>query len=306
MAKLPGEHKYDRQERLRQPVKVPAKGKGTRNQSRYWWARSRNGWRRWRRARYGTAERARRATAWMGAEYECVVCHRRVLYRHAERHNWQHAAMGETARKLKPISPEERAQQRPTTPVPRQPSATKAKAKAQKTGGAPVPPPDPKPPATVTPITKRRPWQRPVDDLEDDMAGRPRRSGTNGSSAGGGGTPGVAASSPAAAFLNGVKAWCEYRPETVSDLRAHLLGMDAAMGQAADLFHQFAAEAIVATKIHPAVAQPIDAAADDVAAIRHRFSEAYARFEAIYADRLAYERSTDKPKPDEKIFSDVG
>jgi hypothetical protein len=136
------------------------------------------------------------------------------------------------------------------------------------------------------------------------MAGRANGGGNGGKGGGGGG--GSAASSAASAFLAGVNAWCDTQPPTVAAMRDHLLAMDGAMGKAADSFHKFAATSIVAQHIHPAVAQPIDAAADQIASIRHNFTEAYTRFETIYADRLAYERDSNRPKPKEEFWKDAG
>lgn len=285
-------------------VQVPS-----RKRYPYRWAvaRTRNGWRRGRRVRRFVGS----GLNWVGGSYICRVCHREVPFRRANDHNRMHRARMETPEKLKPISPEERSrrpgQRPPPDPAPRQPSQAKY-------GPTPTPPPDgqsgqfgrkkihkqtdgngnkPKK------VDKRRKYRGTTDAIGDDMAG-------NGNGGAGGQTPGVPSSSAAGAFLNGVKVWCEFQPQTVTELRDHLLAMDAAMGMAADYFHQFGAQAIVARRIHPAVAQPIDAAASDIAAMRHYFSQAYYRFEQIYADRLAYERDQNKPKPDEGLWKNVG
>lgn len=310
MARPPGEHKLDHQERKRQKLAVPPKSQPIR----HYLVQLVNGWRLFRRARYRTARYSASAFAWVGEEYECPICHRMVLLRQADRHNREHRNRMEKPQKLKPLSADERAQQPRPEPV-RKPGKVKQQAVVARQPAAPTPIPArskwsrwKKPPATPDdpPSKTRQSWQEPIENLESNMTGRPRRNGTaNGSSGADGGGGGVPASSAAAAFLKAVQAWCETDCETVADMKAHYLGMDAAVGAAADMLHQHAAQMIVAKKIHPGVAAPIDAAADDWAANRHYFSEAYIRFEQIYADRLSYARSN-VSKPDEKIFSDVG
>lgn len=132
------------------------------------------------------------------------------------------------------------------------------------------------------------------------MAGRPRRSGTSGSGTGGGASGGVAPSSTAAAVLQAIHAWAEHQPANVEELRADMLGMEAALGQAADAIHTKAA-GLVARRIHPEVARPIDQAADGLADLRVLFSQAYVNFEKIYEGVLAYHRN-EQHKPDESMF----
>lgn len=291
--KQPGEHPLDRAARLRQPVSLPSR----QQKVRYWFARSRNEVRRARRAKHLVAGTVREMTKDIGAQYLCPICDQMHPVRQAVYHNHRHAALGETARKRKPIPQNERDTQPRKPPPPRRPSKVKELARK----GLRHPDDD-----NVVDLGKRRQrrtrgrWPAITKDLEDQMAGRPRRSGTNGNGSGGGASGGVAPSSTAAAVLQAIQAWAEHQPANVEELRADMLGMEAALGQAADAIHSKAA-GLVARRIHPEVAKPIDMAADGLADLRTLFSQAYVNFEKIYEGRLQYEREQ-QYKPDESMF----
>jgi ribosomal protein L37AE/L43A len=265
MGLLSGEpNRQKRAEELRKPVKVPSKG------ARRQIARVRNGVRRARRVRHKVGQRV----GSVGAVYRCSICEAEVPVRRAEAHNWQHRVARENARNFKKRQEQAR---RDAPPLPRDPSQTKQKAAAgssKKLAGLK----DPSTGKKIKKVDKRRKYRRESDAIGDDMAGRTRRPSN--------GTP---ASQHAAA---------------VAELRAHLMSMDAALGQAVGPLNGFAAR-MVQRRIHPVIAQPIDQAAEALGGIRHYFTEAYSRFERIYADRLAHERNQEY-KPDDSLFGDVG
>lgn len=284
MALPSGESKQARADRLRKPVRVPGK-RGARRRI----AQVRNGVRRVRRVRHKVAGRAAQATNWIGGTFLCKVCGAEVPYRRADAHNFLHAQakekewLAKQAKKADPAAP----------PLPREPSKTKQQGQFDKNKIDKQTDANGK---KIKKVDKRRRYRRETDGIGDDMAGRTRRPGTNG-------TP---SSQHAAAVLAAITAWAEYDPPTVADLRAHLLSMDAALGGAAAPLNGFAGR-LVQRKFHPVVAQPIDQAAEAIAGIRHYFTEAYARFERVYADRLSYERNQDAAaKPDDSLFDDVG
>jgi hypothetical protein len=292
----PGEDPLDRAARRRQPVSLPARHQTVR----YWFARSRNEVRRARRASHRVAGTVREMTKDIGAQYLCSICDEMHPVRDAAYYSHRHATLGETARKRKPISQEERDAQprKPVAPPERRPSKTKELARNR----GPKHPDD-----NVVDLGKRRQrakthgrWPAITKDLEDQMAGRPRRSGTNGSGTGGGASGGVAPSSTAAAVLQSFQAWAEHQPANVEELRADMLGMEAVFGMVADVIHTKAA-GLVARRIHPEVAKPIDAVADGMADLRTLFSQAYVNFEKIYEGILAYHREQ-QHKPDESMF----
>lgn len=125
----------------------------------------------------------------------------------------------------------------------------------------------------------------------------------NGNGQGGGGQKGGGHGGHA--IVQGFQSWAQQQPNTVVELRDQLLGADMAMGQSGDIVAQYAAS-LVQRKIHPAVAAPLNAAANEIAALRHHFSQAYYRFEQVYADRLSYERNQTHKPGDPNFFSNVG
>jgi hypothetical protein len=90
----------------------------------------------------------------------------------------------------------------------------------------------------------------------------------------------------------------------VADLEQHLNGMESAMNSGASAIHEFANQ-LVSRRINPAVAAPINQAADEMASLAHQFTAAMTAFKTIYADRIAYQQN-EQYKPDEKIWTDVG
>lgn len=257
-----------------------------------------------RRAARSTSRAIRNATNWAGAYYECRICRQPVRHRDADNHNLMHATLGHRPEPRTPLTDAEREEQRrrrdadrAQQPVPpRTPSPTKAAVLAQpsepgsinqnngvtETPGRPSQtlPPDASP--------TRRAWGPRIDG--GNMAGR------NGNGGGAG---------PAGAIVKANQAWAETEVPTVTALKDHLLAMDAAQGQVADAWKTFGSR-LVAQRVHPAVAKPIEQAADELAALRTKFTEAFVAFEKIYADRLAHERNVNAAhKPDDSMFNEV-
>jgi hypothetical protein len=280
MAKLWGDaqNQRERAEKRRQPIAVPRK-KGLRRNV----ARVRNGVRRARRVRNRVAGRL----SGLGGTYPCRICGATVPYRRADAHNWQH----EVAREKERYQRQRQGPAPGAPPLPRQPSRTKQQAGGGKKLN--------KLPGTdgrkIKKVDPRRTYRRETDAIGDEMAGRTRRPNGNG------GTP---SAQLAGAVLKAFEAWADFQPETVEDLRSHLLSMDAALGAVPGPLNAWSA-AMVQRRFHPAVVQPVDQAAEQIAGIRVYFSEAYRRFEQIYADRLGYERNQ-QYKPADSIFGNAG
>jgi hypothetical protein len=255
-----------------------------------------------------TGRRIRNTTNWLGATYVCQICQRTVRFREADHHNAMHATLGHRYRPPTPLSEGEReaylrqkeaerdAARAAQGVVDRAPSPTKQKALAKTTDRPAQPAPPSRtggnPSATVPPgaSVTRRLWHPKITGLGDDMA-----NGRNG-----------AASTPAAAVIKAHEGWADTPLTTVVDLKAHLLGMDAAWGKSADVIHSYAAQQLVARGVHPLVAKEIDNAAEALAAGRHFFTQGYLVFERVYADRLAYERDQQHKPQVPGLFGSVG
>lgn len=304
--------------------------------------RVRNAWRYGRRVRHRAKINIRTTTNYVGGEYRCIQCKKWVLNRQAEEHNWGHAVengnvpkdiqmpplqftqdkrrlaklirKGKAPKQTRTKGSSVVAQGGAKTPssapvlhsVPVQPAAavtttpTDAKPSRwrrnrQQPSAAPTTPAVPATTTGGTPMAVRSP-------RKTAQVKSPNGSSSNGSSGGGGGS--VAPTGLALGVLRAIEAWAAYQWTDVDDLKLHLLGMDAALGIAANHVHGFAASQLVGRKVHPGVALPVDSAADELGSTRHRFTEAYVAFERIYEPALTYARSN-IPKPDPKIFDQV-
>jgi len=301
----------------RQPLSVPRKSKKSLAQWKRRLVLARNGVRRVRRVKHGIQMRGRQFTNYIGEQYQCPICGTMVNTRHGNEHDWMHEMAGERSPELKrrPLhrtteqtAPQTQSPPVPAPPAPRKPSKVKGEAKKKgqwlpHPGGDAIPDSGTPPKGTTVtdiqdaPSATRRAWDDNIKEMEKDMA-----ASANGTKQG---AKGVAASGSAAAVVKAFESWANTETPTVSELKAHLLSMDAALGACVDVINNYAAQQIIGRKIHPLVAQPISAAAEALASIRHFFTQSYINFERIYADRLAYERQQGV-KPDDKMFSDVG
>jgi hypothetical protein len=304
----------DELEKKRQPLSVPRKSKKLLARWKRRWVLTRNGVRRVRRVKHGIQMRARKFSNYIGEQYQCSICGEMVNTRHGNEHNWKHEMAGETSSHPKRRPPPRTTEpgSTPAPPAPRRPSKVKNEAKKKgrwlpHPGGDEIPDSGTPPKrrlrrTTVTdiqdaPSATRRAWDDNIKEMQKDMAAN-----GNGTKQG---AKGVAASGSAAAVVKAFESWANTETTTVAELKAHLLAMDAALGASVDVINNYASQQIIGRKIHPIVAQPISAAAEAMASIRHFFTEAYINFERIYADRLSYERQQGV-KPDDKMFSDVG
>jgi hypothetical protein len=255
-----------------------------------------------------------RAWSWAGSQYVCQVCNVKVLERQANAHN-QSAEHAKALIGSGPWRPgrlpnvvgqkQAKVPAAPPAPLPRKPSPDRQ--------AAPKAPPAPAPPAAPAAPKRAKyakqphpgPYSGEIKKRSQTMAGN-GNGNTNGSPtpAGGGGSKTQAANA-AHGLVLAYERWANTEIQTVAELRDFLLATDIAHGKIADIIHTFGMNHIAAKRIHPAVAQPIDAAADAMAGLRHFFSMSYHRFEAIYADILGYKRDGSRPKPQDSMFADV-
>lgn len=158
---------------------------------------------------------------------------------------------------------------------------------------APRPAPQRRKPATPDPSEREgartvRVWRKQLDQMEAYMAT-------------GQGNPPSAASPFAQAVASAFQRWGSHVPETKGEIQAHLIGMTAALGIGAKAARDFAANAIVGQRLHPAIASPIESAADGLDEDRLEFTRAYVLLLRIYAPRIEHEEQSG-PKPDEKFW----